>query len=216
MDVGELLDLIVRSAGAGKVPILHAIGGEALRQASRVSLAALDRESGLAGLGVRIEHAEELLAEWPGRWLPGFHGFSMQPNFVRAWQQPGGMYESRLGAARSLSLNPFETVLEAGFDLGFGSDGMPFGPLYGIPGSTGHPAPGQTLTVGRALSAYTLGSAGLSGFDDLARPVAPGRPAHLVVLPENPFESGFEGLEVMATICDGRVVHGDRSVMEAE
>jgi hypothetical protein len=216
MEDGDLLDMLVRSAGAGMVPILHAIGGEALRQASRMSLAALDSEPGLAGLGVRIEHAEELLAEWPGRWLPGFHRFSMQPNFVRDWQQPGGMYESRLGTSGSLFLNPFATVMDAGFDLGFGSDGMPFGPLYGIPGATRHPAPGQALAVGCALSAYTLGSAGMSGFDDLARPVAPGRPADLVVLSGDPFESDLDGLEVVSTICDGRVVHGDRSVLEAE
>jgi predicted amidohydrolase YtcJ len=216
MEDGELLDLLLRTARAGMVPILHAIGGEALRQASGVSLAALHAESGLARLGVRIEHAEELLAVWPGRWLPGFHRFSMQPNFVRRWQQPGGLYESHLGTSRSLSLNPFATVLAAGFDLGFGSDGMPFGPLYGMPGATGHPAPGLALPVGPALSAYTLGSARMSGFDDLARPVAPGRPADLVVLSGDPFESGPEGLEVVSTICGGRVVHGDRSVMEAE
>jgi predicted amidohydrolase YtcJ len=115
-----------------------------------------------------------------------------------------------------LRLNPFALVLENGFRLGFGSDNMPFGPLYGITGATGHPVPGFRLSCQAALQAYTLGSAWMCGFHHLAVPLGPGRPADMAVLSGNPFDAGFEGLEVVATLRGGSVVHGPPDLLSRE
>lgn len=184
----------------------HAIGAGAIRQAMVVS----------RGPEVRVEHAEELLPvlEDPPGFLPEKVSFCMQPNFVSRWQMPGGMYGKRLSAGRARGLNPFASVISRGFRLGFGSDGMPFGPLNGIAGATHHPLPDQRLSVEQALGAYTLGAADVCGFSDLAGVVAPGRPGHLCVLSADPFRGvPWDELSVEATILDGAVVFGDPGIL---
>lgn len=185
----------------------HAIGARAIRQMARVS----NRSQGPK---VRIEHAEELLPALDDQWDPSRHSFCMQPNFVSRWQMPGGMYETRLPEQRVTQMNPFATVLSRGFRLGFGSDGMPFGPLRGLSGATDHPSRDQRLTISQALGSYTLGAADACGFSDLARPVGPGRPAHLCVLSADPFQGApWNETSVEATILDGEVVFGDPGLL---
>lgn len=187
----------------------HAIGARAIRQVLGLSAPG-------AGPEVRVEHAEELLPllEETPHPFPGSVSFCMQPNFVSRWQMPGGMYERRLSPAVARGLNPFGSVLARGLRLGFGSDGMPFGPLSGLSGATEHPSPGQRLSVGQALQAYTLGAADVCGFADLAGVVAPGRPAHLCVLSADPFSGvPWEEISVTATMLDGAVVHGDPGIL---
>lgn len=187
----------------------HAIGARAIRQMIGVSASGKGPE-------VRVEHAEELLPvleDFPDP-FPGRVSFCMQPNFVSRWQMPGGMYEKRLSAPRARGLNPFGSLLSRGLRFGFGSDGMPFGPLNGISGATHHPSPEQRLSVGQALGAYTLGAADVCGFSDLAGVVAPGRPGHLCVLSADPFRGvPWDEVSVEATILDGAVVFGDPGIM---
>ena len=186
----------------------HAIGARAIRQVFGVCAEGRGPE-------VRVEHAEELLPvlEDFADPFPGDVSFCMQPNFVSRWQMPGGMYERRMSADGARGLNPFASVLSRGFPLGFGSDGMPFGPLNGISGATHHPAPDQRLSVGQALHAYTLGAADVCGFSDLAGVVAPGRPGHLCVLSADPFRCvPWDEISVEATILDGEVVFGDPGI----
>lgn len=192
---------------AGLGVCVHAIGGRALEQTARVS--ALFPE-----VHVRVEHAEEILPVIDAGFSPGVHSFCMQPNFVSRWQMPEGMYETRLPRERVRCLNPFGSVLSRGFRLGFGSDGMPFGPLEGLGGATAHPSPDQRLSVEESLHAYTLGAADVCGFSDLACPVAPGRPAHLCVLSHDPFQgTPWEDIRVSATLLDGEVVFGDPGIV---
>lgn len=203
---GELADLLSGCWRAGLVPAVHAIGGRALRLLDRAGTAALDGAPRREGARIRVEHAEELLAAWPGGWDRGVHLFSMQPNFVARWQQAGGMYESRLGQARARRLNPFGPVRRAGFHLGFGSDGMPFGPLYGLPGAVRHPDPGLGLTMSEALEAYTLGAARISGFHDLAAPLGPGRPADMALLSASPLEAPLNEVAVEGVMASGELM----------
>lgn len=203
-EVEEYLSL---AAGCGVGVCAHAIGARAIRQLARVS-------NRRPVPHVRVEHAEELMPALEDGWDTSRHSFCMQPNFVCRWQQSGGMYESRLPEERVSVMNPFGSVLSRGFRLGFGSDGMPFGPLQGLPGATGHPSRSQRLTVGQALGAYTLGAAESCGFTDLARPVAPGRPAHLCILSQDPFQGvPWNEMSVEATILDGEVVFGDPGLL---
>ena len=203
-EVGGFLKI---AAGCGIGVCAHAIGAEALRQLARVSA-----QPGAPD--VRVEHAEELLPALNGNWDTGTHSFCMQPNFVSRWQLPGGMYGNRLPQDRVAELNPFSTVLSRGFRLGFGSDGMPFGPLAGLSGATGHPMPGQRLSVEQALYAYTLGAADVCGFSDLAEAIEPGRRAHLCVLSDDPFQGvPWEDVSVVSTVADGEVVFGDPDLL---
>src|SRR5207247_8681923 len=57
---------------------------------------------------------------------------SCQPNFVGQWSGPGDVYETRLGAARAAKNNPYRKILRRHIPLCFGSDGMPYGPLFGL------------------------------------------------------------------------------------
>ncbi len=209
MDDEEVEELAAVADSCGLGICAHAIGARAIRQVLGISVSE-------TGPGVRVEHAEELLPvldDLPDP-FPGRVSFCMQPNFVSRWQMPGGMYEKRLYAGGSRGLNPFGSVLSRGFRLGFGSDGMPFGPLNGISGATEHPLPEQRLTVGQALHAYTLGAADVCGFSDLARVVAPGRPAHLCVLSADPFRGvPWDEVSVVATILDGEAVFGDPAIL---
>ncbi|MCK5133054.1 MAG: amidohydrolase family protein [Candidatus Sabulitectum sp.] len=199
----ELLALFVRCGKTGHSVAAHAIGGEALRQLDRVSNEAFRLLGN--GFNVRIEHAEDLLSAWPGTWNPEYHIFSMQPNFVERWQRPEGMYDRILPLEQSFLLNPFRTVLDAGFRLGFGSDCMPLDPLYGLRGAVQHRNSSESLSMEEALYAYTLDAAFISGLSQLAIPLGRGRTADMVFLSGTPFE-GLEGITVEATMKNGNIV----------
>lgn len=189
------------------MPVVHAIGAKALRQIEEASRCIKY---------VRIEHAEELLPVWQGEWSPERHIFSMQPNFVSRWQMPGGLYYQRLPAKQVPLLNPFGLVKKGGFMLGFGSDGMPFGPLKGLSGATEHPVEDYRLSADEALRAYTLDAASVAGWKELSIPLKPGRIADLVVLSDNPLgDISWKDLEVISTICAGKTVFGENLLKEA-
>ncbi|MCD4775621.1 MAG: amidohydrolase family protein [Candidatus Aegiribacteria sp.] len=196
------------------MPVYHAIGGRALAQIDRVGQKFLEKRSGGDTIKIRIEHAEELTADWPGRWNPSVHSFVMQPNFVSRWQIPGGLYERKIGKERAMAMNPFSLVKDAGFQMGFGSDGMPFGPLKGLDGATDHPLEKFRIDTASALNAYTLEAASICGFQDIAEHLSPGRKADMTVLSADPFHTPWSEIEVAVTICDGKVVHGHEALLE--
>ncbi|MEN3044133.1 MAG: amidohydrolase [Candidatus Hydrothermales bacterium] len=80
---------------------------------------------------------------------------SMQPNFVKKWQEKNGMYYKRLGEKRWKNMNPFNTLLSEDLKLSFGSDCMPIGPLYGIEGAVNHPIPSERIDFETSLKLYT-------------------------------------------------------------
>lgn len=206
----ELTGLLVRAWRLGLPPVMHAIGGRAVRQAARCSREAVKTAEVPERLAwARLEHAEELGEEAMSELDPSLHRVCAQPNFVSAWQHPGGLYAERLGWDAARAMNPFARLLERGVGLGFGSDGMPFGPLAGLDGAVRHPHPRGRLTVGQALRAYTLDAAAVSGMEGLARPLEAGRRADLAVLSDSPFRrGGFSGIEVVAAYRRGRQVAG--------
>ncbi|MBN2587366.1 MAG: amidohydrolase family protein [Candidatus Fermentibacteraceae bacterium] len=214
MSEAEVMEALELSDSLNVVPVFHAIGGRALSLLDRVSGAFLDERGGRCPHGIRVEHAEDLASCWPGSWDPEVHCFVMQPNFVNRWQMPGGLYEQKLGPETALSLNPFRQVMDADFRVAFGSDGMPFGPLLGLAGATGHPDPEQRLAVDAALYAYTLEAASVCGFREIAGSLRPDRVADLAVLSGNPFTTHWEELEVVGTLYKGRVVFEKERVLQ--
>ncbi len=188
---------------------VHAIGDLAIDQA--IEAFRFVRAEGNRFLRHRLEHLELLRPEHIG-WLKKLHLIaSMQPNFVARWQRQSGLYETRLGWERAKGMNPFASVVKAGIPLAFGSDGMPFGPLFGIVGAIDHPEPSQRLTLRQALLAYTQGSAFACGIEGQVGTIAPGQLADLVVLSHLPDEGVFAGewesVTVEAVIVDGTFSH---------
>ncbi|MFO8183349.1 MAG: amidohydrolase family protein [Candidatus Aegiribacteria sp.] len=214
MSEEQVMEALELAESLNLVPVFHAIGGRALSLLDRVSRDFLDRRGGRFPQGIRVEHAEDISSVWPGSWDPEVHCFVMQPNFVERWQQPGGLYGDRLGWENSLALNPFRRVLDSGFRVAFGSDGMPFGPLAGLAGATAHPDPDQRIAVDEALHAYTLEAASVCGFREVAGGLRPGRSADLAVLSADPFKVDWKELEVVATVQRGRAVYERERVLQ--
>jgi predicted amidohydrolase YtcJ len=113
---------------------------------------------------------------------------SMQPNFLQ-WSGPGGLYEARLGPGRDARIDPHRKVLDAGVALAFGSDGMPFGPLYGIHLAVNAPHPDQKVSVAEAIHAYTLGAAYAAFEEDSLGSLEPGKLADFIVLSRDPAQA---------------------------
>lgn len=186
---------------------VHAIGDLAIDQA--IEAFRFVRMEGKRFLRHRLEHLELLRPEHLG-WLKRLHLVaSMQPNFVARWQRPKGLYEQRLGWERAKKMNPFGSVVRAGIPLAFGSDGMPFGPLYGIVGALAHPEPSERLTLRQALSAYTYGAAFACGIEGQVGTIAPGKLADLVVLSHLPADKNFveewQSIRIVAVFVGGKL-----------
>lgn len=181
---------------------VHAIGDRALRTVL-VELLKFPADADV----FRIEHAEvvgwdemEMLKKAPVY-------LCLQPNFVRNWQGPGGLYEKRLGKTRLERCNPFRSFNDNGVEFAFGSDGMPPGPLYGLKGAVEHPTASQRLAAGEALRRYT-GTAGTLGrFPRNAGRLEKGRLADLVVLSGDPTLEDPDRVRVERTYVGGRLVY---------
>ena len=87
----------------------------------------------------------------------------MQPNFIGEWSGPGSMYRQRLGEKRDRMSNQYRAMLDEGIKVAFGSDGMPFNPIYGIWSAVNHPIRQNRITLEEAIMCYTLNAA-YSGF----------------------------------------------------
>jgi hypothetical protein len=138
--------------------VTHAIGDEAIEMVI-TTFENLQDKNMLRDQRHRIEHAE-LINEYQIRRAVGLGLIlSMQPNFVGRWQQKGGLYDERLDEETVRGMNMFRVALDNGARLCFGSDGMPYGPLYGIWSATTHHNDRVRLTVEEALRCYTMESA---------------------------------------------------------
>jgi hypothetical protein len=176
--LGWLTRQMVAADRAGWQTLTHAIGDRAIGQVLR----AYRRAGGDRGLRHRIEHYEFPLEGHVGETRDLGLAVCMQPNFIGNWSGRGRLYDTALGAERDAGCNPLRAVLEAGIPLGFGSDGMPLGPLYGITSAVRAPHEGQRVSLEEAVRAYTAGSALLSGNLPGSGTLAAGSPADIVVL----------------------------------
>ena len=207
LDESELHHTLSTCADRGITCAVHAIGDRAIRTVA-LEMAKFPRDVPR----FRIEHAEvigwdemELLARAPVV-------LAMQPNFVRRWGEPGGLYEQRLGRSRWERCNPFRTLADGGVGYMFGSDGMPPGPLYGIAGATRHPVEKERLTVAEALERYTDWPNRLGAVPRPAGRLEAGNLADLVVLSGNPLAGDPDQIEVAGTWVGGGRVYGRPAV----
>ena len=183
-DEGDLERVVERLHVAGLQLALHAIGDRAIRQALDVLGRVLERHP-KRDHRHRIEHVEIITAELIEKMSELGVIASMQPNFVGRWHNPGGLYDMRLGD-RTGTLNPLRSILDAGIPLAFGSDGMPFDPLYGIRSAMNHPTAEERLGFTQALRAYTLTAAFAGRIDRITGSLEPGKHADVVLLSGDP------------------------------
>ncbi len=101
--------------------------------------------------------------------------------------RPGDVYESRLGSPRIQTNNPYRQIAQLGIPLCFGSDGMPYGPLYGIHWAVNGYFEDQRLSPVEAFRAYTAGGAHAAFEERTKGTLEPGLWADFVILDGDPF-----------------------------
>jgi len=204
----QLRELAARADGEDLQLTVHAIGDEAVAE----TVAALEATGDPGAARHRVEHVElhddDVLARMADAGIVA----SCQPNFLR-WAREGGLYEARLGRARTDRSNRYRDLLDAGVPLAFGSDSMPMGPLAGVHHAVNAPADAQRLSVTEALRAYTLGAAYAGHDDDRTGTVEAGKLADLVVLEASPWENegAIDEIDVAMTVVGGDVVYDGRA-----
>ncbi|MCJ7606942.1 MAG: amidohydrolase family protein, partial [Thermoplasmata archaeon] len=100
--------------------------------------------------------------------------------------------------------------------LVFGSDCMPFSPIYGLASAVAAPHDVQRLTVEEALAAYTRDAAYTSFEENVKGVIAEGKLADFVVLSRNPFDdpSDIRSIQVVKTVVGGEVVYDRMAAKE--
>lgn len=205
LDLPMIEEAIRTVVAAGFQPVTHAIGDAAIERVLSIyeRLSPLPTlGSRVSGLRPRIEHLEMPTLAHLDR-LKALGGIaSMQPNFIGEWGLPGAMYEQRLGLARREAMNPLWEIQHRGLPLCFGSDMMPFSPLYGIRCALMAPARKQQLKERDAVLAYTEGAAYAAFRENLWGKTAPGFCADFAALSDSPSEMA----NVLMTVFNGEIV----------
>jgi predicted amidohydrolase YtcJ len=129
----------------------------------------------------RIEHCEIMTANNIERLKVLGIIPAMQPNFIGEWSGPGSMYNQRLGDKRERMSNPYRWMLDEGIPIAFGSDCMPFDPIYGLWSAVNHPIKANRITLEEAIQCYTFYSAYSGFYEDLHGSIEPGKLADIAV-----------------------------------
>jgi predicted amidohydrolase YtcJ len=200
-----LLDVVREAEEANLQTVIHAIGDRGIEQVLKTH-SSLNTSKALRH---RIEHFElPTLSQIERAGKLGLN-LSMQPNFVGNWSGEGSLYEKRLGKERDQQSNPHRLILDAGVPLAFGSDCMPFSPLYGLHCAVNAPYAPQRVSVEEAITCYTTMGAHFSFEEEIKGKLAPGMLADLVILSEDPRQAleRIADLEVEMTILGGEIVY---------
>ncbi len=206
----EVLRFFSESESLGIAAGVHAIGDAAIEQCIRTWERVLRGKPSPRGTRHFVEHFEcAKPAHIQACARMGIH-VSMQPLFDARWGGEAGMYEARLGARRSASMNALGSAVRAGAMLCGGDDApvCPLDPLAGMQACLDHHVASERLTPHAALAAYTVAAAHLGYAEDRTGNLLPGLAADLVVLDRDPFDgSGFAACTVLETWHDGRIVY---------
>jgi hypothetical protein len=184
----ELRSILTTAHRAGFQTATHAIGDAAIR----LVVETLDEVQDAAprkDARHRIEHYELPDDDVLRRTRAARIVASCQPNFVGQWSGPGDLYETRLGTERVAANNPFRKILRARIPLCFGSDGMPYGPLFGVHWAVNGFFEGQRLSPEEAIRAATAGGAYAAFEEQEKGTLEAGKLADFAVLRGDPFET---------------------------
>jgi hypothetical protein len=193
-----------RIDGMNMQAVVHAIGDRAVEQVVQCFSSVVKEGNPLRH---RIEHLELCSRNMRER-IRRMHLFvCVQPNFVGRWGGDTGLYRSVLGPTRRKRSNPFRSMDDMGMEIAFGSDCMPFSPLYGVNAAVHHPVDGQRIHPERAFELYSRKGAKFSFDEDCAGTIEEGKYADFVVLPKpDEYGNGIPEI-VFMTIFDGEIVY---------
>ena len=158
----------------------------------------------------RIEHCEILTAGQIERIKELGIIPAMQPNFVGEWAGPGSMYEQRLGEERNRLNNPYRVLLDENINVAFGSDGMPFNPIYGVWSALNHGIRDARINLVEAIKCYTLNGAYASFEENLKGSIETGKLADITVIDRDLTETKTENIrdaKVYMTIIGGKILY---------
>ncbi|RLF95471.1 hypothetical protein DRN50_03680 [Thermococci archaeon] len=190
----ELMELIKKIDENELQAMIHCIGDRAIEQVLDC-LENIPRK-----MRHKIEHVEITNEKIRERIRKLKIPCSLQPNFLK-WSE--NMYIERLGDKAVLN-NRYKKMIEKGIKMGFGSDCMPFSPLFGIKCAVNDPY-GESISIEDAIKIYTSGSAYLAYRENDLGTIGSGKLADIVILSENIF-SEIEKIKVEKTIFDGKIV----------
>lgn len=207
--VDDLRDLTIAAARRRVQVAFHCIGDRAVRQA----VDALEAAARVVGNGLlrslrpRLEHCELVPDDVPARMAALGVVASVRPVFDRRWGGPGGLYQTRLGAARARRMNPLRPLHDAGVVLAFGSDAdvTPMAPWAAVDAAVGHHNPSFALPRAAALHAATRGGRHAALEERRAGRIQAGQLASLAA-----FVPGEAEPDCVLTVVRGRVVHDRR------
>ncbi len=208
---------------AGLQLTIHAIGDEA----NHLLLNMLERlieENGKKDRRFRLVHAQVMQDEDIERLSELDVIAEVQP--IHASDDMRWM-EERIGSERSEGAYAFNSILESGAMLSFGTDWpgtaaaeYHISPMYGLYAAitrktmTGEPEggwfPEERISMEEAIRAYTLNTAYANFEDDIKGSITPGKLADITVLDQNLFEVDpmeLPNVEVLYTIVDGEIVY---------
>lgn len=182
LDADAVAEHVVACSRAGVSTGFHLIGDRAGETAAAglTLAAAVVGVPAVAATAPRLEHAEMLPAHLLAPLAALGAVASVQPAFATTWGGRGGMYERRLGRARTDMTNRFADLVAAGFPVATGSD-APVTPLAGwsaVRDAVGNPVAGQGLSPRAAFAAATRGGWRVAGRTGAGR-LTIGAPAHL-------------------------------------
>ncbi len=198
LEAGSLFELGCQAIDCGLSLAVHAIGDRAVHEVLDGFARLYDYEHGheLPAYRHRMEHVQTIQPQDAGRLARLGIIASVQPVHV-----PSDMFiADRLLGKRAAFSYAYQTLLESGARLAFGSDAPvenpnPFRGLHaavtrrrldGSPGNDGW-YPKQRLTVKAALEAFTSGPAYAAGMEDRLGKLSTGFLADLIVMETDPF-----------------------------
>jgi len=205
----RLKEMVMKVHKLGMQIAIHAIGDRGIEETLNALEAAIE-EDPREDHRHRIEHCEVLHDDQIARIKRLGIIPSMQPNFVGEWSGLGGMYETRLGPDRLKLNNPYRRLLDDDIRLAFGSDCMPFNPIYGLWSAINHPIEKSRISLLEAVRGFTLDAAYSAFEEKIKGSLEPGKLADIVILSKDltmmPPEKIMDA-KVDATIVGGTVLY---------
>jgi predicted amidohydrolase YtcJ len=217
VDAEALRDYVTMLDAHGFQVHLHAIGDRAVRE----SLDALEAALAANGANDNRHHIAHLQVMHPND-IPRFAALGVTANVQALWAAHEAQMDTLtipfIGPERAARQYLFGDLLRSGARLAGGSDwavssanplrAVQVAVMRTLPGTGAEPLlPGQSLSIGEALAAYTAGSAYVNHLDDTGA-VEVGKLADLVVLDRDPFAGPPD--EIASASVDLTYVGGER------
>ena len=215
LDSDDVAEHVASASRAGVQAGFHVIGDQACHTVVAGILRAAETvgEECIRASVHRLEHAEMLSdADIAVMARLGIVA-SMQPMFDALWGDPGGMYEQRLGMARSSRMNRIKELHSRQVPVAFSSDSpvTEMDPWLGIRAAVLHHTHAERVDVETAIDLHSRGGWHAMRVD-AAGTLAAGAPAHVSIwktesaaVPDFTFDEALP--QCLATIVDGRVIY---------